>query len=129
MGLVIVTPPRRWKNVGVVGQRDEHRVRRLWTWLLGAVVALVPATAYLVQQMEHVRTQYAIESARARLEALAEKERRLRIERSSLESLPRVEQLALRDLGLERPAGVVVVPRPGAAPGQLLAGDHRPPER
>lgn len=121
MSLVIVTPPRRWKNVGVVGQRDERRVRRLWIWLLGAVVALVPATVYLVQQMEHVRIQYAIESARAHLEDLAERERRLRVERSSLESLPRVERLAVRDLGLERPAAVVVIARPGAARGRLVA--------
>ncbi len=129
MAITVATPARRWRNLGVVGQRDERRVRRLWIWLLAAVFALLPTTVYLVQLMEHARVQYAIESIRADLERLAVKERRLRIERSSLESLARVERSARRDLGLTRPSRVVVLPRPGISPGQLVAVGGGPVER
>lgn len=124
-----VAPGRRWRNTDVVGQRDELRVRRLWMWLLGAILALLPATAYLAQLMEHARAQIAIESIRADLDRLADRERRLRIERSSLEALARVERSARRDLGLASPSRVVVLPRPGTSADQLVADGGEPADR
>ena len=57
-------------------------------------------------------------------ERLLEANRKLRLEKASLENLRRVETIATRELGLQSPAAerVVVVERPrGPAPGGQVA--------
>jgi hypothetical protein len=57
-------------------------------------------------------------------EQLVEENRKLRLEKASLENLKRVEQIALRDLGLRPPApeSLIVVERVAAPPaGARLA--------
>ena len=114
---------RQWRNVTVVRQRDDRRVRRLWGWLLGLVIALTPGAFYLLQQMEYVQVRYRIEELRAERARLAEEERRLRVERATLEALPRVEHRATDRLGLITPSPdhVVVVRPPAAREGGLVA--------
>ena len=58
-------PSRRWKNAAVVRETDRRRVRHLWSWLLGIVLALAPTAVYLLQQMRYVESRYRIESLRA----------------------------------------------------------------
>ena len=123
--------PRRWRNVAVVRERDMRRVRWVLMLLVGIAAAAAPVAAYLIQQMRYVETRYKIEELRAKRERLDETEKRLRIERASLEALPRVEKRAADDLGLVHwtPRQVVVVrssvPARGAssprAPGEFRA--------
>ncbi len=115
--------PRQWRNVTVVRQRDDRRVRRLWGWLIGLVVALTPSAFYLLQQMEYVQVRYRIEELRAERTRLADEERRLRVERATLEALPRVESRAADRLGLVTPPPdrVVVVRPPAARQAELVA--------
>lgn len=122
---------RRWKNAAVVRETDRRRVRHLWGWLLGIVLAFVPTSVYLLQQMRYVESRYRIESLRAERERLAEQQRRLLVERASLEALRRVERRAAEELDLVHPVdGRVVVLEPRTpAPEGLMARDTGAPRR
>lgn len=121
-------PGRRWKNVDLVRERDDRRVRRLWSWLLGVVAAFAPTAWYLLQQMEYVQVAYRIEELRDQQERLSETERRLTVERATLEALSRVESRAARELGLVHPAPeqVVVVGDRSLERGGLMALGEAP---
>jgi len=106
----VATPEHRWRNVTVTRERDPRRSRWLAALFLGIVAALVPVAVYLVEQMAYVQVRYRIEELRGRRERLEETERRLRIERATLESLPSLEAGAETKLGLVHPLpGRVVV--------------------
>jgi cell division protein FtsL len=122
---------RRWKNAAVVRETDRRRVRHLWSWLLGIVLALAPTVVYLLQQMRYVESRYHIESLRADRERLAEERRRLQVERASLQALRNVEARAARELGLVHPPEervVVLTPRV-PAPDGMMARDTDVPGR
>jgi len=93
---------RRWRNAELVRERDAHSVRRLWLWVLIWFAALSPMGVYLFEQIHYARVRIAVEDLRDTRDQLAERERRLRIDRSALETLERVEKRASA-LGLEYP--------------------------
>ncbi len=113
--------PRRWHNVTVVRESDPRRMRWVLILFAGVLAAAIPVTAYLVQQMQYVETRYGIEELRGKLQQLDEQERRLRIERASLETLPKVEDRATQELGLVHPTPRQVVVVRSSAPGRGTA--------
>ena len=110
--------PKAIDNSQVVRERDPRAGRELW--LLLAVVAALVAGLVLYAWPNLELRQAA--QARARMEKererLIEENRKLRLERSTLENLRRVETIATRDLGLSTPPpeSVVVVERPAPPP-------------
>jgi cell division protein FtsL len=114
-------------NSQVVRERDPRSGRELVS-LLAMVTALVAAIVLYAWPTLELR-QAA--QARARMERekerLLEENRKLRLERSTLENLRRVEAIATRDLGLVTPPpeNVVVVDGPLAPSGgaRLPRGD------
>jgi cell division protein FtsL len=122
----IALPPKSIDNSQVVRDRDPRAGRELW--LLLAVVAALVASLVLYAWPGLELRQAA--QARARMqrekERLIEENRKLRLERSTLENLRRVETIATRDLGLVAPLPeqVVIVDRPAPPPpeSQLASG-------
>lgn len=110
--------PKAIDNSKVVRERDPRAGRELW--LLLAVVAALVASLVLYAWPSLELRQAA--QARARMERererLIEENRKLRLERSSLENLRRVETIATRELGLVTPPPeqVVVVEKPAPPP-------------
>ena len=114
MNTFATEPARRWRNNPVHREVDNRHARWVWKVALGVAIALTPFAVYLLQTMHYVQTSYAIEDLRIRESRLFEAERKLRIERAMLESLPAVEERAGRDLGLEHAQATrVVVVSPG----------------
>lgn len=125
-------PARRWRNSAVHREVDSRHARWIWKVVLGAAIALTPVAVYLLQTMSYVQTSYALEELRGREQKLVEAERRLRIEKALLESLPAVEARAGRELGLEHPAAshvVVVAPGDMGRPAPPGAPISRPQAR
>jgi hypothetical protein len=117
MSSIATEPARRWRNSPLHREVDNRHARWVWKVALGVAIALMPFAVYLLQTMTYVQTSYAIEELRVRESGLLEAERKLRIERAMLESLPAVEERAGRELGLEHaPASRVVVVSPGEIP-------------
>jgi cell division protein FtsL len=119
---------RHWRNVTVVRERDPRPSRWVILLLLGIAAAAVPIAAYLIQQMQYVQACYRIEELRSRRERLEETERRLRIEKATLEALPRVEGRALDELGLVHPTSRQFVVVRSSAPGRGGAAPRAPGE-
>jgi cell division protein FtsL len=119
---------RHWRNVMVVRERDTRRSRWVTLLLLGVAAVAMPIAAYLIQQMQYVEARYRIEEMRNRRERLEETERRLRIERATLEALPRVEGRALDELGLVHPTPRQFVVVRSSAPGRGGAAPRAPGE-
>jgi len=115
-----------WRNQPLVRERDEHRTRRLWRTLLAISVAIAPAGAYLLQQHECLELSYALSEVRQEQTQLEELERRLRLEKAGLESLPGIERWAVEQRGLVRlkTGKVVVVRRAVTAQDDLIARNH-----
>lgn len=114
MSRLATEPARRWRNNAVHRELDNRQARWVWKVVLGVAIALLPFAVYLLQTMSYVQTSYAIEDLRGREARLLEAERRLRIEKAMLESLPAVEERAGHELGLEHaPASRVIVVSPG----------------
>jgi cell division protein FtsL len=113
----------------VVRQVDPRTRREIWWLILLVAVLAVAAGLYAWPALEIRRAgQAAVELDREK-ERLLEENRKLRLEKSSLENLGRVETIATRDLGLDSPAPersiVVEVPLP-LAPGELIADEDAP---
>jgi cell division protein FtsL len=126
MSVPVQAEPRRWHNVTVVREGDPRRLRWVLLLFLGVVAAAAPVAAYLIQQMQYVEARYRVEELRGRLQRLEETERRLRIERATLETLPRVEAKALDELGLVHPSSRQVVVVRSSAPGRGSASPRAP---
>jgi cell division protein FtsL len=95
-------------------------------------IALVPLAVYLLQTMSYVETSYAIESLRASEARLMDAERRLTIEKATMESLPAVERRAGTELKLEHPVAsrvIVVSPTELGRPSPSERTTIRPPSR
>jgi cell division protein FtsL len=121
-----MSPPkgsRRWRNRPVVRERDFKRSRWRWIVLAWFLAAAAPLTAYMLEQMEYVRSLYKVEELRVQYDRLNEMEQRLLIERQQLQAPARVERIAKRKLGLERPTphDVVVVHPAENGQGELVA--------
>jgi cell division protein FtsL len=128
MRVAVPSEPHRWRNVPLVRERDPRWSRWVWLLVLGAVAVAAPIAAYLVEKMQYVEVRYEIEAQRGRRERLQEVERRLRIERATLEALPRVEGRALDELGLVHPTPRQVVVIRSSVPGRGNAAPRAPGE-
>lgn len=121
----VVLVPKSIDNSQVVREVDPRASRDLW-WLLVLVAAMVGGLVLYAWPHFQVREvdRLSQELSRER-ERLVEENRKLRLEKASLENLRRVESIATRDLGLSAPAPekLVVVERPApVAEGAVVAG-------
>ncbi len=118
---------RGWRNLPLVREHDVRKTRRMVAWMGGVLFSLTPFVFYLWQQIDYVHVRYRIEELRAQHARLVEAERRLAMERATLEALPRVEAWAQED-GLAHPGpdGTVVVRRIRPT-GQVRAPDRPRP--
>jgi cell division protein FtsL len=116
--------PKAIDNSQVVREVDPRSSRDLWL-LIGLVTALAGSLGLYAWPTLMIRqTGNAAEQLSRERERLVEENRKLRLEKASLEDLRRVEAIAVRDLGLAPPAPerLVVVEKPAAAPeGSRLA--------
>lgn len=123
-GEPVVLLPKAIDNSHVVREVDPRSSRDLW-WLLVLVAVLVGGLVlYAWPHLQLRETALARERLSRERERLVEENRKLRLEKASLENLRRVEAIATRDLGLRTPEAerVVVVERPSAVPpGAQLA--------
>ena len=108
-------------NSQVVREVDPRASRDLW-WLAVLVLTLVGGLVlYAWPHLQIRETSRAQDRMSRERERLLEENRKLRLEKASLENLRRVETIATRDLGLQPPAAARVVvierartPVPGA---------------
>lgn len=119
--------PKVIDNSQVVREVDPRSGRQFWL-LLGLVAALVGALVlYAWPNLELRQAGQVKERMSRQRERLIEENRKLRLEKSSLENLGRVEAIAVRELGLAPPPGdqVIVVERPPAVPdgARLASGE------
>jgi cell division protein FtsL len=110
--------PKAIDNSKVVREVDPRSSRDLW-WLVAVVATLV--LGLVLYAWPHLQVRQ-VDSERVRMsrerEQLVEVNRKLRLEKASLENLKRVEQIAIRDLGLRPPAPerLIVVERASPLP-------------
>lgn len=113
-----VVIPKSIDNSQVVREVDPRSSRDLF-WLLALVAVLVGGlTLYAWPHFQLRQTSYATEQMAREKDRLIEENRKLRLEKATLENLRRVETIAVRDLGLAPPSPerVVVVESVGAVP-------------
>ncbi|HEU0106093.1 MAG TPA: cell division protein FtsL [Vicinamibacteria bacterium] len=114
----------RIDNSNVIREVDPRASRDLW-WLLVLVMTLVGGLVlYAWPHLQIRETSRAQDRMSQQRERLLEENRKLRLEKASLENLRRVESIATRELGLQSPpaARVVVIERARTpAPGAQLA--------
>ena len=114
----------RLDNSQIVRERDPRANRDIVWLLLGVAVLVCGAVLYAWPHLEMRQTGIATEQMQRERERLIEENRKLRLEKASLENLDRVEAIATRHLKLERPAAenVYIVEAPAPVPdGTRLA--------
>jgi cell division protein FtsL len=130
----VVLLPKAIDNSQVVREVDPRSSRDLW-WLLLLVAVLVGGLVlYAWPHLQLRETAMARERLSRERERLLEENRKLRLEKASLENLRRIEAIAVKDLGLRPPSPdrMVVVERPATVPpgAQVAtAPDVQAPER
>jgi cell division protein FtsL len=110
--------PRQTQNSRVVREVDPRASRNLWL-LLGLVAGLVAGLAlYAWPRLQAQRLDDRAAQMQRERERLVEQNRKLRLERASLENLERVHTIATRELGLStpEPERIFVALKPAAAP-------------
>jgi cell division protein FtsL len=116
-------------NSRVVRQVDPRTRREIWWLILLVAVIAGAAGLYAWPALEIRRAGQAAIELDGERERLLEENRKLNLEKSSLENLSRVETIATRDLGLEAPPPersiVVEVPAP-LPPGAHVADEKAP---
>jgi len=119
-----IVVPKAIDNSKVVREVDPRSSRDLW-WLVAVVATLV--LGLVLYAWPHLQVRQ-VDSERVRMsrerEQLVEANRKLRLEKASLENLKRVEQIAVRDLGLRPPPAESLVVVERVAPiqeGALMA--------
>ena len=120
----VMLVPKAIDNSQVVREVDPRSSRDLW-WLVAVVATFV--LGLVLYAWPHLQVRQ-VDSDRVRMsherERLVEVNRKLRLEKASLQNLNRVEQIAVRDLGLRPPApeSLIVVERVAPVPpGARLA--------
>jgi cell division protein FtsL len=118
--------PKAIDNSQVVRERDPRAGRELWLLLAVVAAHVAGLVLYAWPSLELRQTSQARARMERERERLIEENRKLRLERSTLENLRRVETIATRDLGLVAPPPeqVVIVDRPAPPPpeAQLASG-------
>jgi cell division protein FtsL len=95
--------PRATQNSRVVRELDPRASRNLWL-LLSLVAGLVGGLAlYGWPRLQAQRLDERVAQLQRDKERMLEENRKLRLEKATLENLDRVQAIALRDLGLVRP--------------------------
>jgi cell division protein FtsL len=118
-------------NSGVVRERDPRAHRDLGTLLVLVAALVLGLVLYAWPHFATRQTGMAAQQLQREKERLQEENRKLRLERSVLENLERVENIAQRRLGLKQPEPEqVIVVEPGARQGGngLLARREPDPE-
>lgn len=90
-------------NAYLVRERDRRLVRELALVLLVVVLLGGGLLAYTWIHLEALRTGYRIDLLDHQLRDLAQSERQLQLEASYLASPPRIEERAVRELGMQQP--------------------------
>ena len=114
-------------NSGIVREVDPRTSRDLVALLLLAGVLVGGLLLYAWPHFQMRQTAIATEQMQRERDRLIEENRKLRLEKASLESLGRVEAIAERHLGLTKPAAdrVVIVEVPEVLPEQAqMASSH-----
>ena len=123
--------PKTIDNSQVVREIDPRSSRDLWLLLFLVATLAGGMVFYAWPHFEMRQTALAKEQMERERGRLIEQNRKLRLEKASLENLRRVETIAIRDLGLLPPAPeqVVVVEKPKEVPeGTQLASTEIPGE-
>jgi cell division protein FtsL len=110
--------PRQTSNTRVVREVDPRASRELWLMLLLVAGLVGGMVLYAWPRMQGHHLDSETQDNQRVHEQLVEQNRKLRLEKASLESLSLVERIATRDLGLATPApeNVYVIERPAAPP-------------
>ena len=121
----VILVPKAIDNSKVVREVDPRASRDLW-WLFAVVATLV--CGLVLYAWPHLQVR-EVDVARVRMsrerERLIEENRKLQLEKASLQNLRRVEQIAIRDLGLRTPPPdtlIVVEQPPPPGDGAVFAG-------
>lgn len=117
----------RIDNSHVIRELDPRSNRDLF-WLLLVVAALVAGLVlYAWPHLALRQTGIAAEQMYRERERLVEENRKLRLEKATLENLRRVEAIAVRDLGLlaPPPKRLIVVERPQTLPEEARLARSR----
>jgi cell division protein FtsL len=116
-------------NSRVVREVDPRANRDLWLLLLLVSALVGGILLYAWPHLQLRRSGVAAEQASRERDRLVEENRKLRLEKASLENLRRVESIATRDLGLEAPPAdrqVVVETLPTLSKDARLARAKEP---
>ena len=119
--------PKTIDNSQIVREVDPRSSRDLWLLLLLVATLAGGMVFYAWPHFELRQTALAKQRMERTKERLLEQNRKLRLEKATLESLRRIESIAVRDLGLRapRPEQLVVVERPKEVPeGSRLASSE-----
>jgi cell division protein FtsL len=111
-------------NSQVVREVDPRMSRDIWLLLLLVAAMVGGLVLYAWPNLELREAARVKEQMSRERERLQEENRKLRLEKATLESLRRVEAIAVRDLGLvpPPPESLLVVERPvPTAAGAMLA--------
>jgi len=121
-------------NSAVVRELDPRSSREIWLLLLLVATLAGGMAAYAWPHFELRQVARERQLLEREKERLLEENRKLRLEKATLENLRRVEMIAVRELGLEPPPAerVVIVEAPAPLPeGAQIAtralGDAREP--
>jgi cell division protein FtsL len=114
-------------NSGIVREVDPRTSRDLVAMLLLTVILVGGLVLYAWPHFQMRQTAIATESMQRERDRLIEENRKLRLEKASLENLARVEAIAERHLGLAKPPAdrVVVVEMPEALPSGTHVASSR----
>ncbi len=120
-------------NSQIVRERDPRANRDLVWLLVGVAVLVCSAVLYAWPHLEMRQTGIATEQMQRERERLVEENRKLRLEKASLENLERVQAIAERHLHLAPPEAqnVYIVLAPARVPAGArvasakAAGDDR----
>ncbi len=127
----VVLLPKSINNSQVVREVDHRSNRDLW-WLLVLVGTLVSGLVlYAWPHLALRQNGMATDQMYRERERLVEENRKLNLEKASLENLKRVEAIATRELGLSTPPAerITVIERPRSVPdGSRLAREKDPRE-
>ncbi|HJS59305.1 MAG TPA: cell division protein FtsL [Vicinamibacteria bacterium] len=119
----------RLDNSQIVRERDPRTSRDLLFFFLLVAFLVAGAGLYAWPHLELRQTGIETERMQRERDRLREENRKLRLERASLQDLRRIETIAEKQVGLQRPAAedVFVVETPKALPdGSQLADQTSP---
>jgi cell division protein FtsL len=122
--------PKLIDNSKVVREVDPRATRDRWALVLLVACLVAGLGLYAWPHLERRQAGMEAQQLDRERERLVEENRKLRLEKASLEELQRVEAIARRDLGLAPPLPeqVVVVEQPEPRPvGQLARAQDASP--